>query len=222
MSENSAGAEIPIDRANVEQRNEGVNHQGSGNRFLGPPAGIQGRFTLFMHSYITAYLNGEPGLVEDVVRSFGFLTLGSRMKRIGEKLQADTQKIMDELGAPLQASQYPFLAAIDRHGPLTVGELAEAVGITQPGATRTVGQLVELGMLETAPAPGDQRRRIVTLTKEGKRLVAAAKRDVWPRISEAVADLCGSLDGPLLDQLAAIEDGLAAAPLDRRAARVTA
>ena len=177
---------------------------------------------MFMHSYITAYLNGEPGLVEDVVRSFGFLTLGSRMKRIGEKLQADTQKIMDELGAPLQASQYPFLAAIDRHGPLTVGELAEAVGITQPGATRTVGQLVELGMLETAPAPGDQRRRIVTLTKEGKRLVAAAKRDVWPRISEAVADLCGSLDGPLLDQLAAIEDGLAAAPLDRRVARVTA
>ena len=71
-------------------------------------------------------------------------------------------------------------------------------------------------------APGDQRRRIVTLTKEGKRLVATAKRDVWPRISEAVADLCGSLDGPLLDQLAAIEDGLAAAPLDRRAARVTA
>ena len=159
-------------------------------------------------------------MVEDVVRSFGFLTLGTRMKRIGEKLQADTQRIMDELGAPLQASQYPFLAAIDRLGPLTVGELAEAVGITQPGATRTIAQLVELGMLESEQAPDDQRRRIVSLSKEGRRLVAAAKRDVWPRIREAVADLCGKLDGPLLDQLAAIEDGLAAAPLDRRAAKV--
>ena len=39
-----------------------------------------------------------------------------------------------------------------------------------------------------------------------------AKRDVWPRIQEAVADLCADLDGPLLEQLAAIEDGLAAAP----------
>ncbi len=159
-------------------------------------------------------------MVEDVVRSFGFLTLGTRMKRIGEKLQADTQRIMDELGAPLQASQYPFLAAIDRLGPLTVGELAEAVGITQPGATRTVAQLVELGMLESEQAPDDQRRKIVSLSKEGRRLVAAAKRDVWPRIREAVADLCDKLDGPLLDQLAAIEDGLAAAPLDRRAAKV--
>ena len=161
-------------------------------------------------------------MVEDVVRAFGFLTLGTRMKRIGERLQADTQKIMDELGAPLQASQYPFLAAVDRLGPLTVGDLAEAIGITQPGATRTVGQLVELGMLESEPAPDDQRRRIVSLTREGKRLVATAKRQVWPRIRDAVADLCGDLDGPLLDQLAAIEDGLAAAPLDRRVARVTA
>lgn len=161
-------------------------------------------------------------MVEDVVRAFGFLTLGTRMKRIGERLQADTQKIMDELGAPLQASQYPFLAAVDRLGPLTVGDLAEAIGITQPGATRTVGQLVELGMLESEPAPDDQRRRIVSLTTEGKRLIATAKRQVWPRIRDAVADLCGDLDGPLLDQLAAIEDGLAAAPLDRRVARVTA
>jgi DNA-binding MarR family transcriptional regulator len=160
-------------------------------------------------------------MVEDVIRSFGFLTLGTRMKRLGERLQADTQRIMDELGAPLQASQYPFLAAIDRLGPITVGELAEAVGITQPGATRTVAQLVELGMLEVKAASDDQRRRIVSLSREGKRLVAAAKREVWPRIRAAVADLCSDLDGPLLDQLAAIEDGLAAAPLDRRAAKVT-
>jgi DNA-binding MarR family transcriptional regulator len=162
----------------------------------------------------------ETPMVEDVVRSFGFLTLGTRMKRVGEKLQADTQRIMDELGAPLQASQYPFLAAIDRLGPLTVGELAEATGITQPGATRTVALLVELGMLDTEQAADDQRRRIVSLSKEGKRLVATAKREVWPRIGEAVADLCGDLDGPLLDQLAAIEDGLAAAPLNRRPAKV--
>ena len=159
-------------------------------------------------------------MVEDVVRSFGFLTLGTRMRRIGEKLQADTQRIMDELGAPLQASQYPFLAAIEKLGPLTLGELAEAVGITQPGATRTVAQLVELGMLEAKQTPDDQRRRIISLSSEGKRLVASAKRAVWPRIRAAVADLCGDLDGPLLDQLAAIEDGLAAVPLDRRIAKV--
>ncbi|WP_197362412.1 MarR family transcriptional regulator, partial [Streptomyces clavuligerus] len=82
-------------------------------------------------------------MVEDVVRTLGFLCLGSRLRRIGERLQADTQQVIDEAGLSIQAGKYPFLAAIDLSGPLTIGELAQAVGITQPGATRTIGQLLE-------------------------------------------------------------------------------
>ncbi|MCB1503296.1 MAG: MarR family transcriptional regulator [Bauldia sp.] len=155
-------------------------------------------------------------MVEDIVRAFGNLTLGSRMRRIGERLQADTQRIMDEMGVPLQASQYPLLAALDRHGAVPIGELAAAVGITQPGATRSVGQLARIGMVRAAPAPGDQRQRIVSLTRKGEEQVAFAKAHVWPRVEAAVADLCDGLSGPLLDQLAAIEEGLADLPLDRR------
>ena len=154
--------------------------------------------------------------MEDVVRAFGFLTLGTRMKRIGERLQADTQQIMDELDAPLQASQYPFLAALDRLGPLSIGEIAEAVGITQPGATRSVAQLVADRFCEVQKAPADQRRKIISLTKKGQQIVAHGKHQVWPRLEAAVAELCGGLSGPLLEQLAAIEDGLKAKPLIRR------
>ena len=156
-------------------------------------------------------------MVEDIVRSYGYLTLGSRLRRIGERLQADTQRIMDELEVPLQASQYPILAALDRHGPLSIGELAAAIGITQPGATRSVGQLARIGMVRSAPGPEDQRQRIVSLTRKGEEQIAFARRHVWPRVEAAVADLCAGLDGPLLGQLAAVEDGLAAAPLHRRA-----
>lgn len=155
-------------------------------------------------------------MVEDIVRSFGYLTLGTRMRRIGERLQADAQKIIDSCGQTVQGSQYPFLASIDRLGPLTIGELAEAVGITQPGTTRAVNQLVQLGLLETRPSPEDQRRRIVSLSTQGQDIVDAARRDVWPSIREAVADLCQGLDGPLLEQLTAMENGLATTPLDRR------
>ncbi|TJW60583.1 MAG: hypothetical protein E5V29_29115, partial [Mesorhizobium sp.] len=51
---------------------------------------------------------------------------------------------------------------------------------------------------------------------EAPQLVDIAKREVWPRIEGAVQDLCADLSGPLLEQLAAIEDGLDAAPLHRR------
>jgi DNA-binding MarR family transcriptional regulator len=154
--------------------------------------------------------------MEDIIRSLGYLTLGSRLKRIGEQLQADTQRMLDGLEVPVQSSQYPLLAALDRLGPLPVGELAQSLGITQPGVTRSVALLAELGLVEVIQSDGDQRRRMVSLTRNGLSLVDRAKRDVWPRIENAVADLCKGLTGPLLEQLSAIEDGLAAAPLDRR------
>ncbi|WP_457940212.1 MarR family winged helix-turn-helix transcriptional regulator [Mesorhizobium sp. 10J20-29] len=155
-------------------------------------------------------------MVEDVVRSLGHLCLGTRMKRIGERLQAETQRIMDTLDVPVQAGQYPLLGAVDRLGPLTVGELAEAIGVTQPGATRAAGQLVKAGLLDMRSGRDDQRVRILSLTASGQKLVDDAKRDVWPHIEAAVADLCGELSGPLLDQLAGLEDSLAETPLVAR------
>lgn len=152
----------------------------------------------------------------DIVRDFGLLCLGSRFRRIGERLQSDTQQIIDSFGVGIQAGQYPFLASIDRDGPMTIGELAEAVGITQPGATRTLGQLVEAGFVEARASDEDQRRKLMSLTPEGQALIDRSKREIWPRIEAAVRDLCGELTGPLLDQLAAMEDGLADTPLARR------
>ena len=158
-------------------------------------------------------------MVEDVVRALGFLCLGTRLRRIGERLQADTQRIMDEMGVPIQAGQFPLLAAIRRLGPLSIGELAEAVGITQPGVTRGSALLVTAGYLKTEHATDDQRRRVLSLTRKGHKLMEMAERQVWPRIENAVADLCSQLSGPLLDQLISIEVGLADRPLDRREAR---
>jgi DNA-binding MarR family transcriptional regulator len=158
-------------------------------------------------------------MVEDVVRQLGHLTLGTRLKRIGERMQAQTQRIIDAHEIPVQAAQFPFLAAIDRLGPIAVGDLAEAVGVTQPGATRALAQLAEQGLVEIVNASDDQRRKSVTLTRQGKRLVEVGKREVWPAIEGAVKDACRKLTGTLLEQLAALEDGLGEESLDRRALR---
>jgi len=100
-------------------------------------------------------------MIEDLVRRRGYLTLGSRLRRIGEMLQAETQSVMEAHGVPLQGNHYPTLAAIDENGPLTIGNLAEALGISQPGATRIVAQLIKKGVVSAEPGPVDQRQRIV-------------------------------------------------------------
>ena len=164
----------------------------------------------------------EAGIdrVEDVVRELGYLTLGTRLKRIGERLQAQTQAVLEAAGIGLPASHFPLLAALDRLGPLSVGELSQAVGVSQPGVTRLLDNLASEGLVQSRQLAGDRRVRTVLLTRSGRRLVALSQQAAWPLIEASVADACAGPAGSLLTQLAALEDALAAAPLMTRAARI--
>ena len=128
-------------------------------------------------------------MVDDIVASLGHLALGTRFKRLGERMQAETTRFIEAGGMALPASWFPLLAALERAGGLTIGELAQSVGVSQPGVTRSVGRLAELGLIElVAHGSADRRRRAVQLTDAGERLVAQARTDVWPFVEAAVSD----------------------------------
>lgn len=154
-------------------------------------------------------------MVVDVIRERPHLFLGSRLKRIGERMQADVLTIVEEAGLPVQPAQYPVLAALDRHGPLGVGDLVEATGVSQPGVTRTVAKLTEMGLIEAAAPASDRRRRTVRLSPEGLELMARSRLTVWPAVEAAAVALCAELKGNLLEQLNAIEARLTEKPLDQ-------
>lgn len=158
----------------------------------------------------------------DIVRLGGHMTLGSRLKRLGERMQSDVARFMEEIGIGAQPSVPPLLAALDSKESLTINELVEAVGISQPGVTRSIGQLERAGLVEIRRMAGDRRSKAVALTAKGRDIVVRCRNDLWPYIEAAVADVCAGLDGPLLQQLEAIEDALAEKPLDRRAAEMRA
>lgn len=153
----------------------------------------------------------------DVLASHGAVFLGSRLKRLAERLQGGAARIIAEAGLPVQPAHMPLLAALDG-GALTVGQIVQAVGISQPGVTRGVGQLVELGLARSEQG-ADQRQRTISLTPAGEAAMARAKMRVWPRTGAAVADLCGGDAEGLLARIAALEAALEATPLDVLAAR---
>lgn len=156
--------------------------------------------------------------MQDVLAELGPVFLGSRLKRLGERLQAGAARVISDVGLPVQPTHMPLLTALDG-GPLTVGQLAEAVGASQPGVTRGVGQLAALGLVGTATGR-DQRRRTVSLTPAGQAAMARIKVMIWPRVGRAAKELCANLDGDFLAQVAALEQRLAAASLDARVATV--
>lgn len=154
----------------------------------------------------------------DILRARPHLFLGSRLKRLGERMQADVMVVIERAGLPVQPGQYPILAALDAHGPLSVGALVEATGVSQPGVTRAVAKLVEAGLVENGPAATDRRRRTLQLSATGIDVVARSRTEVWPAVEASVRALCATLDGPLLAQLDAVERSLDVQPLHRRTA----
>lgn len=159
-------------------------------------------------------------MIQDVVKEFGYLALGTRLKRLGERLQGQTQVLLENADVDLPASHFPVLAALERLGAMNVGELTEAVGISQPGVTRLLDKLGAEGLVRSTQLAGDRRVRTIALTKSGRDLISRAQRTAWPLIEAAVADACAGPAQPLLAALVALEEALAAAPLSVRAERL--
>jgi DNA-binding MarR family transcriptional regulator len=172
---------------------------------------------LHVHFHIKLYNVIWRTQMRDVIADMGPSFLGSRLKRLAERLQAGAMSTIADAGLPFQPGQMAVLAAL-RSGPMTIGRLAEAIGISQPGVTRSVGQMAELGIVTDACAT-DQRTRLVELTAAGRAAAQQAASDLWPRIGMAAEELMAGLSSPFLTQVAVIERALDQASISERAAR---
>jgi DNA-binding MarR family transcriptional regulator len=164
----------------------------------------------------------ELSVNDDLLQSLGHLALGSRMKRAGVALQAVSQKWLLEQGCEIPATHMPVIAALHRRDTVTVGVLAQMLGIAQPGVSRMVDQMVARGWVISTADARDRRVRALSLTNAGKALAEAAERSLWPAIDGAVAALCSDLSGPFLAQMTEIETRLADGALTRGLAGETA
>ncbi len=157
--------------------------------------------------------------MDDVIKDLGHLALGTRLKRLGDRLQMQTQVILDEAGVPVPASHLPPLACLKRRGALTVGELSRSLGVSQPGVTRMARSLEEAGLVRSRAAADDRRARVLELTPAGRNLFARLEKGTFPGIEAAVREACGEATGNLLENLAALEAALEHLPLAGRTRR---
>lgn len=88
-------------------------------------------------------------------------------------------------GAPARLRLLDALVAADE--PLTVSELATAIGVDQPRASRLVQQAVELGLVAREADPADARRTRIALTSDGRHRAGAVRGERRERLSRALA-----------------------------------
>lgn len=156
---------------------------------------------------------------QDLIAELGFLCLGSRFRRLGERLQAGVIELARREGISVQPAQFPILIALEDR-PLTIGALVIRLDISQPGVTRSVSKLIADGLVESAISDGDQRFREVRLAPRGREVLALARERLFPFVAGAVAEMCDEPADSLLGYLDRLDAALDAIPLDQRALRL--
>ena len=105
-------------------------------------------------------------------------------------------------------SQLAALGTLERHGPMTLGELAAHEKVQPPSMTRTTASLVERGLLTRVTASADRRQVQIAITDAGLALLREdrKRRDAWlaGRFDKLTSDERALLHqvAPLLDRLA--------------------
>src|SRR5215831_16178756 len=71
------------------------------------------------------------------------------------------QAVADRLG--MNVTDHKCADILERHGPMTAGELAERTGLTTGAITGVIDRLEAAGFVRRARDPGDRRRVVVEL-----------------------------------------------------------
>jgi DNA-binding MarR family transcriptional regulator len=86
-----------------------------------------------------------------------------------------------EASDDLSSNQMAVLFTLAREGALTIGELAAEEKVQPPSMTRTVGALVDKGLVQRAAHTTDRRAVVITLTDAGGVVIDESRRrkEAW-------------------------------------------
>jgi DNA-binding MarR family transcriptional regulator len=121
-----------------------------------------------------------------------------RLARRLRRMRTDTTLSLGALAA---------LGTVDRHGPLTPGELAAHERVQPPSMTRIVKVLEAEGFVTRQPHPTDGRQVVVAVAPAGQALLRAdrKRREAW--LAQRLCELTQA-ERDTLRQAAAVLDRL--------------
>lgn len=99
------------------------------------------------------------------------------------------RRLRQETGTELSPSLTAALSTVERHGPLTPGEVATRERIQRPTATRVLARLEEQGLIDRMPDVRDRRSSLLTASKAGRDLLAELRTRKTAFLAARIEDL---------------------------------
>ncbi len=140
------------------------------------------------------------------LHGYGTLLLGTRLRKVSETLYAGVDEVYREAGVDLPSRCFPILFLLRDRGRLGISELAMLLGQSHPAVSQMSRKLLAHEVVREWPDPGDDRRRLLGLSRRGASLMRRLE-PVWSAIVAAVDDL--ETGQPISRPLTAIDAALA-------------
>ena len=121
--------------------------------------------------------------------------LGTQLRHLIDLLDGDVAQHYKDAGLDYRPRYTPIVRALMALGTASIGQIADAAGITQPAATQTVNLMKKDGLVAVV-AGTDGRQRLVTLSAQGKAMLPALEA-CWAATKAAADSLDAQLTAPL-------------------------
>ena len=149
----------------------------------------------------------------------GKVALGSRLRRLGDALMADAERIYQLYEVELDPRWFPVFYMLSVRQEATISELAESIGQTHPAVSQVVRMMVTAEVVQSEKSTMDARITKVQLTQKG-RLMAARLELQYEDVKSAVNQMFADTNSNLWSEIEAIEQELSTCNLYDRVCQI--
>lgn len=143
----------------------------------------------------------------DVMRSYGNLSLGSRLKRLSDFMFSEVSEIYRLQNIGLNPAFFPLFNLIHLHGEQSITAAAEQLSVSHPAISKTAKKMESEGWIHKVADPEDERRQLLALTEQSQQLLVEIQ-PVWTAIKTHLDQLMESQEHPFLKSLHEFETKL--------------
>jgi len=144
---------------------------------------------------------------KDFIKKLGVMALGSRLKRLNDRLNKSVSIIYRDLDVDFEPGWFTMINMLNDNSPISITELAAELDLTHPGIIKISNELAKKGLVKSHKDKNDERRRLLALTPKGKKLVKKLQ-PTWNNIATVANQLLDSADYDLLKLIDQIESEL--------------
>lgn len=141
------------------------------------------------------------------IEELGLLAIGSRIKNLSELMMRDVSKIYREYNVDFEPRWFTFFQLILSRKEVSVTEIATELNQTHPAAVQVINVLEKKKLIISRKDKTDQRKRLVSLSKKGKKL-AEELQPLWKMVRKASEEILNESDPGFLDRISELEQAL--------------